>query len=103
MSVFGDITKDYVARGESFTIESGGASYEFKAVEISHLKSIELTALRSNGLDWMASYVAASILDKDGNRMTLKQVEMLPEEIAAKFIEMALKVNAPDSGDPEKN
>lgn len=99
---FSAITEGYAPRIEPVVITHGGKEFHFTAVEISHLKHIEICTIREKSEDWLPAYLVASILDPEGKRMTIEQALKLSKEHAKLFLEAAFKANHAEEADPEK-
>lgn len=65
----------------------------FTASQISYLQAMEVESLKVIGKDWVSKFVACSVTDAHGNKMSLSQAEQLSDEHAAIFLNNVLEVN----------
>lgn len=81
-------------KSEEVVIDANGKKITFTAKEISYLERLHLSALSTSGSSPYAQLITYSIVDADGNRMTLQQANSLPHEYAEKLFIAATKVNS---------
>lgn len=65
----------------------------FHANYIGYLQQVEVESLRATGQDWVSKFVASSITDENGRKMTVSQAEQLSPEHAEIFLNAVLRVN----------
>ena len=92
-----------IKKSNTFTVKHGEKELTFTAKELSRYQRVEIAGERNSGNDWIAKFVAASIVDADGKRMTINQAESLPDTIADVFLQESFKVNALENIESEEN
>lgn len=88
---------------EEIVIEATGGNVIFFANELSYTQKMALSAASQNDDDIFTRWLALSITDQDGKRMTLNQASQLPDEIAEKMFLAVMRVNKSDEVDEKKN
>lgn len=94
MNVFDELSSAVQKRRQKdVVIEINGKSLKFVANEMSYTERLHVSQLQSQGREPFSQLIAYSIVDPDGNKMTVEQANQLPNEIAEKFFLAATEVN----------
>ncbi len=84
----------FAPRTKDVVIEVAGKQMTFTAVQLSYLDCLDLAVEGRRGdANRYAMQIAKSIVDPEGNHMTVEQATKLPDDIAEKFWEASTEVN----------
>lgn len=87
---------------EIVDIETSDGVLRFYANELSYTQRVSLSALSHSGEDVFTKWLAMSITDQDGGRMSLEQAHNLPDDIAEKMFKAVMRVNEQEKKDIKK-
>lgn len=94
---FGDLVKSSVAkRSQEVKVSLENGEIVFHANELSVTQRLKLAQVEAAGGDTYGQWIAFSITDPDGKRMSMNQVSQLPEDVVVKFMTAIMDVNAPE-------
>ena len=94
---------DIVSRKqEAIDIETSSGKIRFYANELSYTQKISLSALTQNSGDVFTQWVAMSITDQNGQKMSLEQAHNLPDDVAEIMFKAVMKVNEQEQKDVKK-
>jgi hypothetical protein len=84
-----DVTK----KTKDVLLKVGDVEYKFKANEISYLQRLNIASAQANGGDPFSLLLVYSIVDQDGNHMTVEQAQALDSSHAEALFLAASEVN----------
>lgn len=92
---FSDLVQSSVAkRSQEVKVPLENGEMVFHANELSVTQRIKLAQVEKSGGDTYGQWIAFSITDQDGKRMSMDQVARLPEEVVVKFMKAVMDVNS---------